>query len=105
VRLADQDILWIGKVCAERGIALEGWMRTMCFLGDELCVFAFRKPKREKSGRAADLQKELEALFSSQNKSPKQGCHFYPGNILRATAGATKYETAVNLMAADEVIE
>ena len=29
----------------------------------------------EKNGRAADLQRELETLFNSQNKSPTQGRH------------------------------
>ena len=37
----------------------------------------------EKNGRAADLQKELEALFSSQNKSPNQDATSIPATFLR----------------------
>jgi SAM-dependent methyltransferase len=39
----------------------------------------------EKNGRAADLQKELEALFSSQNKSPRAGATSIPATYLRVT--------------------
>jgi ubiquinone/menaquinone biosynthesis C-methylase UbiE len=39
----------------------------------------------EKSGRAADLQKELEALFNSQNKSPNKGATSIPATFLRVT--------------------
>jgi ubiquinone/menaquinone biosynthesis C-methylase UbiE len=39
----------------------------------------------EKSGRAAELQKELEALFSSQNKSPNAGATSIPATFLRVT--------------------
>ena len=39
----------------------------------------------EKSGRAADLQKELEALFISQNKSPGNGLTSIPATFLRVT--------------------
>jgi len=39
----------------------------------------------EKSGRAADLQKELEVLFDSQNKSPSQERHLHPATFLRVT--------------------
>jgi hypothetical protein len=39
----------------------------------------------EKSGRAADLQKELEALFSSQNKSPSKDATSIPATFLRVT--------------------
>jgi ubiquinone/menaquinone biosynthesis C-methylase UbiE len=39
----------------------------------------------EKSGRAADLQKELEALFSSQNKSPRKDATSIPATFLRVT--------------------
>ena len=38
----------------------------------------------EKNGRAADLQNELEALFSSQNKSPHKGTSI-PATFLRVT--------------------
>jgi hypothetical protein len=38
-----------------------------------------------KDGRAADLQKELEALFSSQNKSPDSSRTFIPATFLRVT--------------------
>ena len=37
----------------------------------------------EKNGRAADLQKELELLFESQNKSPRQGATSIPATFLR----------------------
>jgi ubiquinone/menaquinone biosynthesis C-methylase UbiE len=39
----------------------------------------------EKNGRAADLQKELEDLFSSQNKSPDKSATSIPANFLRVT--------------------
>jgi ubiquinone/menaquinone biosynthesis C-methylase UbiE len=39
----------------------------------------------EKSGRAADLQKELEALFSDQNKSPSKDATSIPATFLRVT--------------------
>ena len=39
----------------------------------------------EKSGRAAELQKELEALFNSQNKSPNKDTTFIPATFLRVT--------------------
>ena len=39
----------------------------------------------EKSGRAADLQRELEALFISQNKSATGHTTFIPANFLRVT--------------------
>jgi SAM-dependent methyltransferase len=39
----------------------------------------------EKNGRAGDLQKELEALFSSQNKSPSQDTTSIPATFLRVT--------------------
>jgi len=39
----------------------------------------------EKSGRAADLQKELEALFDSQNKSPSKDATSIPATFLRVT--------------------
>jgi ubiquinone/menaquinone biosynthesis C-methylase UbiE len=42
----------------------------------------------EKSGRAADLQKELEALFNSQNKSPNKGATSIPATFLRVTVVA-----------------
>ena len=37
----------------------------------------------EKSGRAADLQKELENLFNAQDKSPCQGATSIPATFLR----------------------
>ena len=39
----------------------------------------------EKSGRAADLQKELEALFKNQNKSPDRNATSIPATFLRVT--------------------
>jgi ubiquinone/menaquinone biosynthesis C-methylase UbiE len=39
----------------------------------------------EKSGRAADLQKELEALFTSQNQSPSKDATTIPATFLRVT--------------------
>jgi ubiquinone/menaquinone biosynthesis C-methylase UbiE len=39
----------------------------------------------EKSGRAADLQKELEGLFSSQNKSPTKDATSIPATFLRVS--------------------
>ena len=39
----------------------------------------------EKNGRAADLQKELEALFESQNKSPTKDATSIPATFLRVT--------------------
>ena len=41
----------------------------------------------EKSGRAGDLQKELEALFITQNKSPSTGATSIPATFLRVTVG------------------
>jgi len=39
----------------------------------------------ENNGRAADLQKELEDLFNSQNKSPRQDATSIPATFLRVT--------------------
>ncbi len=39
----------------------------------------------EKNGRAGDLQKELEALFTSQNKSPSKDVTSIPATFLRVT--------------------
>jgi hypothetical protein len=39
----------------------------------------------EKNGRAADLQRELEALFDSQNKSPSKDATSIPATFLRVT--------------------
>ena len=39
----------------------------------------------EKNGRASDLQKELEALFTSQNKSQKKSVTSIPATFLRVT--------------------
>ena len=40
----------------------------------------------EKSGKAGDLQKELEVLFNSQNKSPGMNTTSIPATFLRVTA-------------------
>jgi SAM-dependent methyltransferase len=39
----------------------------------------------ERAGRADDLQKELEGLFESQNKSPSKGATSIPATFLRVT--------------------
>ncbi len=39
----------------------------------------------EKNGRAADLQKQLEELFNSQNKSPSRDATSIPATFLRVT--------------------
>jgi hypothetical protein len=39
----------------------------------------------EKAGQAADLQKELEALFNSQNSSPHKDTTLIPATFLRVT--------------------
>ena len=39
----------------------------------------------EKNGRAADLQKELEDLFNSQNQSPRKDATSIPATFLRVT--------------------
>lgn len=39
----------------------------------------------EKNGRAADLHKELENLFNSQNKSPSNDATSIPATFLRVT--------------------
>ncbi len=39
----------------------------------------------EKNGRAADLEKELDALFMSQNKSPNKSATSIPATFLRVT--------------------
>ena len=39
----------------------------------------------EKGGRAADLQRELEALFNSQNTSPNEDATSIPATFLRVT--------------------
>jgi len=39
----------------------------------------------EKNGRSADLQKELEDLFNSQNKSPRKDATSIPATFLRVT--------------------
>jgi len=41
----------------------------------------------EKNGRATDLQKELEGLFNSQNKSPDKNTTSIPATFLRVTVG------------------
>ena len=40
----------------------------------------------EKNGRAADLQKELEELFDSQNKNSSKDVTSIPATFLRVTA-------------------
>jgi len=42
----------------------------------------------EKNGRAADLQKELVALFEHQNQSPTPGTTSIPATFLRVTVSA-----------------
>ena len=44
----------------------------------------------EKNGRAADLQKELEDLFNSQNKSPRKDATSIPATFLRVYDCALK---------------
>ena len=39
----------------------------------------------EKNGRAEDLRKELEALFETQNTSPRQDATSIPATFLRVT--------------------
>lgn len=39
----------------------------------------------EKNGRAGDLQKELEGLFTSQNKGPSKDATSIPATFLRVT--------------------
>jgi hypothetical protein len=39
----------------------------------------------EKNGKAGDLQKELEVLFNSQNKSPGKDTTSIPATFLRVT--------------------
>jgi hypothetical protein len=39
----------------------------------------------ERIGRAADLQKELEALFNGQNRSPSKDATSIPATFLRVT--------------------
>jgi hypothetical protein len=39
----------------------------------------------EKTGRAGDLQRELEALFNSQNKNPSKDSTSIPATFLRVT--------------------
>jgi ubiquinone/menaquinone biosynthesis C-methylase UbiE len=43
----------------------------------------------EKTGRASDLQKELEALFISHNKSPKMDATSIPATFLRVTVAVS----------------
>jgi hypothetical protein len=39
----------------------------------------------EKNSRAGDLQKELEALFKRQNRSPSKNASSIPATFLRVT--------------------
>jgi hypothetical protein len=41
----------------------------------------------EKNDRANDLQRELENLFNSQNKSPRKEATSIPATFLRVTVG------------------
>jgi ubiquinone/menaquinone biosynthesis C-methylase UbiE len=43
----------------------------------------------EKSGRAGDLQKELQVLFNSQNKSPSKDATSIPATFLRVTVAVS----------------
>jgi hypothetical protein len=43
----------------------------------------------EKSGRAGDLQKKLEDLFSSHNKSPRKDATSIPAAFLRVSVAPT----------------
>jgi len=43
----------------------------------------------EKNDRASDLQKELEDLFNSQNKSPNKDATSIPATFLRVTAAVS----------------
>jgi SAM-dependent methyltransferase len=43
----------------------------------------------EKDGRANDLRKELDALFESQNKSPRAGATSIPATFLRVTVAVS----------------
>ena len=43
----------------------------------------------EKNGRAADLQKDLDALFESQNKSPNKDATSIPATFLRVTVAVS----------------
>jgi SAM-dependent methyltransferase len=42
----------------------------------------------EKTGRASDLQRELEALFNNQNRSPSENTTSIPATFLRVTVQA-----------------
>ena len=50
----------------------------------------------EKNGRAADLQKELEALFISQNQSPSTDVTSIPATFLRVTVARENWRAAQN---------
>ena len=41
----------------------------------------------EQSGKAADLQRELEALFERENRSETTGATSIPATFLRVTVG------------------
>jgi hypothetical protein len=47
----------------------------------------------KKSGRADDLQRELETLFNSQNKSPLRNATSIPATFLRVTLGGINHPT------------
>jgi hypothetical protein len=52
-----------------------------CYYGPTMNAF----DAAEQKGRAADLQRELEALFNSQNKSPRKDSTSIPATFLRVT--------------------
>ena len=45
----------------------------------------FPERRRKKNGRADDLRKELDALFESQNISPRKDATSIPATFLRVT--------------------
>ncbi len=51
------------------------------YYGPTMSAFA----AAEKTGRAGDLQRELEALFNSQNKSPSKDSTSIPATFLHVT--------------------
>lgn len=48
----------------------------------------------EKNGRAGDLQKELEALFNRQNKSPNKNATSIPATFLRVTVALNQHRAS-----------
>ncbi|NJN39834.1 MAG: class I SAM-dependent methyltransferase [Gammaproteobacteria bacterium] len=78
-----------GKISFDRDTFTFNFPRNPAALVDEFRKYygptmnAFEAA--EKNGRAADLQKELEDLFNSQNKSPRKGATSIPATFLRVT--------------------